>query len=118
MVEIHKGCSIAILGRSGSFELAEKAIGNASLRRIQMVNTGKETTGLEGNGNNINGEPSNVEADTSSCSSKELRCADMLQGRYGGNTEIHDNMETEVEELEGIIEDDRMEYGGSCHDES
>ena len=42
----------------------------------------------------------------------------MLQGRCSGNFEVHDDMKTGVEELEGFVEEDRMEYGGICHNES
>ena len=48
-----------------------------------MVDTGKEISGQEGNGNNIDGKPPNAEACSNSCSCREMRCVDMLQGRCG-----------------------------------
>ena len=42
----------------------------------------------------------------------------MLQGRCGGNIDVHDDMKTGVEALEGFVEEDRIEYGRSCSNES
>ena len=83
-----------------------------------MVDTGKEVSGLEGYGYGTNREPPNAEANSNSHASGEVRCADKLQGRCGGNVEVHDDMETRVEALEGFVEEARMEYGGSCSYES
>ena len=66
-MELHNKHSTAIMGGGRSFEQVEKAIGGASLRRIWMVDIGKEISGQEGNGNNIDGEPPNAEANSISC---------------------------------------------------
>ncbi|KAF3972625.1 hypothetical protein CMV_003886 [Castanea mollissima] len=52
LVELHNGHSVAIMGGGRSFEQAEKTIGGALLRRIKMVDSGKEISRPEGNGNN------------------------------------------------------------------
>ena len=118
LVELHNGHSAAIMGGGRSFEQVEKAISGALLQRIRMVDTGKEISGQEGNGNKIDGKPPNAEACSNSCSGQEMRCVDMLQGRCGGNIEVHDDMETGVEALKGFVKEDRMEYGRSCNNES
>ena len=118
LVEFHNGHSIAIMGGGRSFEQAKKTIGGASLRRIHMVDIGKEISGLEGNCNSIYREPPDAEANSNSCFGREVRCPDMLQGRCGRNTEVHDDMETRVEVLKGFVKEDRMEYGRRCHNES
>nr|POE58066.1 hypothetical protein CFP56_60011 [Quercus suber] len=78
LVELYNRHSTTIMGGGRRFEQAEKAVGGASLRRIRMGDTGKEISGQEGNGNNINGEPPNAEAYSNSCSGREVRYANML----------------------------------------
>lgn len=88
------------------------------LRRIQVDNSGKEIGGLKGNGNGTSGKPTNVETNSDTSFGRENRCTGMLQGRCGGDLEVHDDMETGLEDLQGFAKEDRMEYGGSCHNES
>lgn len=100
------------MGGGGSIKQTEKAIYSVSLQRIQVINTGKKAGGPEGNSNSSYGEPLDVKANLDTCSSREMRCSGMLQGRCGENFEVHD-METGVEDLKGFVEEDRMEHDGS-----
>ena len=118
MVEIHNGRAINFLGGVRSLEQVEKAIGDATLRRIRMGDSGKVISGPEGLGDGINGESSNVEVNSNSHPGGRWKCVDQLQGRGDGNIEAHADMETGVEALEGIVEEAGMEYGGSRNDES
>ncbi|KAF3972624.1 hypothetical protein CMV_003886 [Castanea mollissima] len=68
LVELHNGHSVAIMGGGRSFEQAEKTIGGALLRRIKMVDSGKEISRPEGNGNSTYGEPPDPEANSDPCS--------------------------------------------------
>lgn len=117
LLEFHHRHSTIIMGGGGSIKQAEKAIYSFSLQRIWVINTGKKADGPEGNGNSSYGEPPDVEANLDTCSSREMRCSGMLQGRCDGNFEVHD-METGVEDLKGFVEKDRMKHDGSCHNES
>ena len=42
----------------------------------------------------------------------------MLQGGHCRDPKIHDDMEIELVDLQGLAKEDRMEYGRSRHDES
>ena len=118
MVELHNGRAVNFMGGVRSLEQEEKAIGDATLRRIQMGDSGKVISGPEGLGYGINGESSNVEVNSNSHPCGRGQCVDQLQGRGDGNIEAHIDMETGVEALEGIVEEAGMEYGGSRNDES
>ena len=118
LVAVHNGHSVNFKGRSRSFEQAEKAIGGAPLRRIRMGDTGKKTCGPEGNGNSSDGEPTDAEAYPNSGSDREKRCVDMLPGRHSGDIEAHDDMETGVASLNGVVKEAGMEYDRSCNKES
>ena len=117
MVELHDGHPSDFMGGVRNLEQAEKAIGEAALRRIRMGDQGKAVGGSEGVGYNIDGEPPNAEAYPVAQTGGEVRRIDELQGRCGGNSEVHDAMETGVEALEGVTEESRMEHGGSsCYE--
>lgn len=116
LLEFHHRHSTTIMG-GGSIKQTEKAIYSVSLQRIRVINTRKKASGPKGNDNSSYGEPLDVEANLDTCSGREMRCSGMLQGRCGGNFEVHD-METGVEDLKGFVEEDRMEHDGSCHNES
>ena len=118
MVELHNGRAVNFMGGVRSLEQVEKAIGDATLRRIQMVDSGKEISGPEGHGYGINGESSNVEVNSNPHPGGRVQGVDQLQGGGDGNIEAHVDMETGVEALEGIVEEAGMEYGGSRNDES
>ena len=118
LVELHNGRAFNFLGGVRSLEQVEEAISGASLRRIRMVDSGKEVSGPEEYGYGTNGEPPNADTNSDSHSCGEVRCVDKLQGRCDGNIEVHDDMETGVEALEGLVEEVGMEYGGSCSYES
>ena len=118
MVELHDGHPTDFMGGVRSLEQVEKAIGEAALRRIKMGDPGKVVGGPEGVGYNTDGEPPNAEAYPVAQTGGEVRCIDELQGRCGGNFEVHDVMETGVEALEGFVEESRLEHGGSCNYES
>ena len=66
MMELHNGRAFNFMEGVQSLEQAEKAIGGATLRRIQMVDSGKEVSGPEGYGYSINGESPNVETNSDS----------------------------------------------------
>ena len=117
MVELHDGHPIDFMGGVRNLEQAEKAIGEAALRRIRMGDPGKAVGGSEGVGYNTDGEPPNAEAYPVAQTGGEVRRIDELQGRCGGNSEVHDAMETGVEALEGVTEESRIEHGGSsCYE--
>ena len=117
MVELHDGCPTDFMGGVRNLEQAEKAIGEAALRRIRMGDPGKAVGGSEGVGYNTDGEPPNAEAYPVAQTGGEVRRIDELQGRCGGNPEVHDAMETGVEALEGVTEESRMAHGGSsCYE--
>ena len=117
MVELHDGHPTDFMGGVRSLKQVEKAISEATLRRIKMGDPGKVVGGLEGVGYNTDGEPPNAEAYPVAQTGGEVRRIDELQGRCGGNSEVHDAMETGVEALEGVTEESRMEHGGSsCYE--
>ena len=62
MVELHDGHPTNFMGGVRSLEQAEKAFGEAALRRIRMGDPGKVAGGPEGFGHNTDGEPPNAEA--------------------------------------------------------
>ena len=43
---------------------------------------------------------------------------DMLQKGYIGDSQVHDDIETEVELIQGPAEEVRVDYGGCCNNES
>nr|POE52680.1 hypothetical protein CFP56_17633 [Quercus suber] len=118
LVELHIGCAFNFLGGVRSLDQAKKAIGGALLRRIRMVDSGKEVSGPEGYGYGTNGEQPNADTNSDSHFGGEVRCVDKLQGRCGRDTEVYDDMEIGVEALEGLVEKAGMEYSGSCNYES
>ena len=118
LVEFHRRHTGVVLGGDGGIEQAEKAICDAPLRRIQVDNPGKEIGGFQGNDNNQHEESSNANAYADSSPSEDMRHANLLQGGNRGNPEVYDGLETEMEEFQGSIEEARMEYGGSSHNES
>nr|POF23202.1 hypothetical protein CFP56_48473 [Quercus suber] len=118
LVELHNRRAFNFLEGVRSLEQAEKAIGGASLRRIQKIDPGEEVSGPEGYGYDNNGESPNADANSDPHPGGEVRCFDKLQGRSDGNTKVLDDMETGMEALKGFVEEAGMEHGGSCSYES
>lgn len=83
-----------------------------------MVNSGKETNGLQGVDIGTSGESSNPIADPDPSTSLELRSTDMLQGGHSRHTQISDDMETGLDNGQGPVTEDGLEHGGSGHLES
>nr|POF06015.1 hypothetical protein CFP56_47729 [Quercus suber] len=107
-----------VLGGDEGIEQAEKAICDAPLRQIRVVNPGKEVGGFQGNGNSSHGESPNAKASADFSSCEDMRHANLLQGGCRGNLEVFNGLETEMEEFQGPIEEVRMESGGSSSNKS
>ena len=118
LVEVHNRHPIAVVGGDRDFKQTEEAISQASLRRIRVDHSRKEDSGFQGNGFESYGEPSHIEMDSDSNSNQELRPADLLQRGHYGNSQIHDDMETGVEFVQGSAEEARVVHGGQCSDET
>ena len=118
VVEISHGCSSNILGRGGEVEQATKAINGSSLRRIRMVNSGKESGGLQGVGIGAYGKSSNPKAGPDLSTSSKLRSTDMLQGGHPRHPQVLDDMETRLDNGQGPTTEDGLEHGGNDHLES
>ena len=78
----------------------------------------KEIGGFQGNGCNAHGQPPDAETNPNSRIDMNLRCIGVLSGGHCKDLEIHDDMETELVNLQGPAKKDGMEYGRSSHDES
>lgn len=83
-----------------------------------MAHSGEEVGGFQWDGIGAHGQSSNAEVDSNSKPNPDLRCANVLQEGHSGDTKIHDNMEAELVNLQGPVEEDGMKYGRSDHDES
>lgn len=83
-----------------------------------MAHLGEEASGFQGDGFIAYGQSSNAETNSDSYSNPSLRRASVLQGGYDGNPEILDDMEAELDNLQGPVEEARVEYDRCGYDES
>ena len=72
MVEVSHGCATNLKGGSTRVERAQEAIGNASLGRIWVVDTGEKSDRLQGLGSIPFGEFSHIEVVPNSQPSQEV----------------------------------------------
>ncbi|KAF3956390.1 hypothetical protein CMV_018479 [Castanea mollissima] len=75
---------------------------------------GKEVGGFQGSGNSSYGESPNAKASADSSSCEEMQHANLLQGGCSGNPEIYDGLEIRMEEFQGPLKENGMEYGGAA----
>ena len=80
-----------------------------------MVNLGKESGGIQGVGIGTHGKSSNPKAGPNLSTSSKLQSIDMLQGGHPRHPQVLDDMETELDNGQGPIMEDRLEHGGSNH---
>ena len=113
MVKVSHGCASNLEGGSTRVERAQEAIGNASLGRIRVVDTGEESDRLQGLGSIPSGEFSHIEVVPNSQPSQEMRPAPVLQGGHSGHPDIHDCVEAGMEGVQGPAEEFGMEH--DCH---
>ena len=113
MVEVSNRCAINLEGGSTRVERAQEAIGNASLGRIRVGDTGEESDRLQGIGSLPSGEFSHIEVVPNSQPSQEMRPAPVLQGGHSGHPDIHDSVEAGMEGVQGPAEEFGMEH--DCH---
>ena len=73
-----------------------------------MAYSGEEAGGFQGDGFIAHGQSSNVETNLDSYSNPSLRRASVLQGGYDGNLETLDDMEAELDNLQGPVEEARV----------
>ena len=78
----------------------------------------EETGGFQGDGCNAHGQPPNAETNPDSRIDTDLRCTGVLSRGHCRDLEVHDDMEAELVNFQGLAEEDGMEYGRSSHDES
>ena len=116
MVEVSHGCASNHDEGSTRVERAQKAIGNAPLGRIRMVDTGEESDRLQGLGCIPPGEFSHIEVVPNSQPSQEVRSALVLQRGHTGNPDLYDAMEVGMGGIQGPAKEVGMEH--DCHSQN
>ncbi|KAL0000882.1 hypothetical protein SO802_014663 [Lithocarpus litseifolius] len=117
VVEVSYGCSSGLNGGIRGVEQAAAAISHATLGRIGLDHSGKEASGFQRSSHDSYGKSSNSKAHPNSCSSAAMQCTPLLQGGNSRHFEIHDDLETRLDGIQGYTEEDGMEYGGSSCNE-
>ena len=113
VVEISHGCSTNFVGSGGGSEQAKEAIRSATLGRIRVDHSGEEACGFQRDGHSSHVEPPNSKADPNYGADSEMQCALELQGGHSRHTEVHANLKARLDGIQGPIEEDGVEYGGS-----
>ena len=82
-----------------------------------MDHSREEASGFQRDGHGSHGESPNSEADPNYGTGSKIRCALKLQGGHSRHTEVHANLEARLDGIQGPIEEDGVEYGGSSDNE-
>ena len=113
VVEISRGCSKNFMGSGGGSEQAKEAIRSAILGRIRVDHSREEVSGFQRDGHSSHGDSPNSKADPNYGADSEMQCALELQGGHSRHTEVHANLKARLDGIQGPIEEDGVEYGGS-----
>lgn len=83
-----------------------------------MVNAGEKDCRFQGDGFNSYGEPSILKNNSDTSPSAEVQPTHLLQGRYPRNSPIRDDLETRVDNVQGLAKEIGLKHGGCSYDES
>lgn len=117
VVEISHRHATNLRSRSEGIKQAKKAIGDATLGRIQLVGSREESNRLQGNNISTFGELSYNEIVSNFQISQEMRSPGLLQRGSSGDIELLNNVETIVGSIQGPTPEDGMEHDNNINNE-